>query len=99
MLDQSEIELSSGSANYDAMWQVFIKAQRWMRAGWSTALDDYITRSNFDMTDFIPSTIDAMVWEGVTYGIPFLAESTEMIYRKDKLDEAGLTVSDRPSTN
>ena len=61
-----------------------------MRAGWSTALDDYITRSNFDMTDFIPSTVDAMVYEGVTYGIPFLAESTEMIYRRDKLDEAGI---------
>ena len=42
LLDQSEIELSSGSANYDVMWQVFIKAQRWMRAGWSTALDEYI---------------------------------------------------------
>ena len=90
LLDQSEIELSSGSANYDAMWQVFIKAQRWMRAGWSTALDDYIAGSNFDMTDFIPSTVDAMVYEDVTYGIPFLAESTEMIYRRDKLEEAGL---------
>lgn len=92
LLEQSEIELSSGSSNYDAMWQVFIKAQRWMRAGWSTALDDYIAQSNFDMSDFIPSTIDAMVWEGVTYGIPFLAESTEMIYRRDKLEEAGITV-------
>jgi multiple sugar transport system substrate-binding protein len=92
LLEQSEIELSSGSANYDVMWQVFIKAQRWMRAGWSTALDDYIAKANFDMTDFIPSTIDAMVWEGVTYGIPFLAESTEMIYRLDKLEEAGLEV-------
>jgi ABC-type glycerol-3-phosphate transport system substrate-binding protein len=92
LLEQSEIELSAGSANYDVMWQVFIKAQRWMRAGWSTPLDDYIKAANFDMSDFIPSTIDAMVWEGVTYGIPFLAESTEMIYRRDKLEEAGLEV-------
>ena len=92
LLDQAEIELSSGSSNYDIMWQVFIKAQRWMRAGWSTALDEYITASSFDMTDFIPSTIDAMKWEGATYGIPFLAESTQMIYRKDKLEEAGMAV-------
>jgi len=92
MLEQSEIELSSGSSNYDVLWQVFIKAQRWMRAGWSAALDDYIAASNFDMTDFIQSTIDAMTYQGATYGIPFLAESTQMIYRKDKLDEVGMEI-------
>lgn len=92
LLEQSEIELSSGSDNYDVMIQVFIKAQRWMRAGWSAPLDDYIARDGFNLMDFLPSTRGAMNWEGVQYGIPFLAESTQMAYRKDILDAAGLAV-------
>lgn len=92
LLEQSEIELSSGSANFDVMWQIFIKAQRWMRAGWSTPLDDYVQGSNFDLDDMIQTTIDAMTWEGVLYGIPFLAESTQMIYRADVLEAAGLAI-------
>ena len=92
LLEQSEIELSSGSSNFDVMWQIFIKAQRWMRAGWSTPLDDYVANSGFDLDDMIQTTVDAMTWEGVLYGIPFLAESTQMIYRADKLAEAGLAI-------
>ena len=92
LLDQSEVELSSGSGNYDVMIQVFIKAQRWMRAGWSAPLDDYIAKSGFDINDFLSATTDAMNWEGVQYGIPFLAESTQMIYRYDVLTDKGLAV-------
>ena len=94
LLEQSEIELSSGSDTYDVMIQVFIKAQRWMRAGWSHPLDEYIERDGFALEDFLPSTRGAMNWEGVQYGIPFLAESTQMAYRKDVLDGAGLAVPD-----
>lgn len=92
LLEQSEIELASGGSNYDVMIQIFIKAQRWMRAGWSYPLDEFIADSDYDLEDFIPSTRNAMLWEGVQYGIPFLAESTQMIYRQDKLEEAGLEV-------
>ena len=92
LLEQTEVELSSGSSNYDIMIQIFIKAQRFMRAGWSAPLDDYIAKSGFDLNDFISSTRDSMNWEGVQYGIPFLAESTQMLYRSDKLKEAGLAI-------
>ena len=92
LLEQTEIELSSGSENYDVMIQVFIKAQRWMRAGWSYPLDEFIARDGFELEDFLPSTRGAMNYEGVQYGIPFLAESTQMIYRSDILAEAGLEV-------
>ncbi len=92
LLDQSEIELAAGSDNYDVMIQVFIKAQRWMRAGWSAPLDDFIAQTGFDLDDFLPATTAAMNWEGVQYGIPFLAESTQMLYRADKLDAAGVAI-------
>jgi multiple sugar transport system substrate-binding protein len=92
LLDQSEVELSSASGNYDVMIQVYIKAQRWMRAGWSAPLDDYIKKTNFDIGDFLSATTDALSYKGSQYGIPFLAESTQMLYRADKLQEKGLAV-------
>jgi multiple sugar transport system substrate-binding protein len=94
MLEQAEIELSSGSDAYDVMPQVFIKTQRWMRAGWSTPLDDYIAKSGFDIDDFLAATRGAMTHKDVLYGIPWLAESTQTIYRSDVLSEAGLTPPD-----
>ena len=92
LLEQAEIELASGSDNYDVTIQVFIKAQRWMRAGWSSPLDDFIAQSGYDVDDFLPATTGAMNWEGVQYGIPYLAESTQMLYRADKLADAGVAV-------
>ena len=92
LLEQTEVELSSGSSNYDIMIQIFIKAQRFMRAGWCAPLDDFIAKSGFDLNDFISSTRNSMNWDGVQYGIPFLAESTQMMYRADKLKEANLAV-------
>jgi multiple sugar transport system substrate-binding protein len=72
------------------MQNIFIKAQRWMRAGWETPLDDYIAKSKYDVSDFIPALVSAHNWEGKQYALPYLAESTQMIYRKDVLDGAGL---------
>ncbi len=92
LLDQEEVELSSGSSNYDVMWMIFIKAQRWSRAGWTTPLDDLVAASNYDIDDFLPATVEAMGLNGVLHGIPFFAESTQMIYRSDVLSEAGLAV-------
>lgn len=92
LLEQTEIELSSGSDTYDILIQIFIKAQRFMRAGWSYPLDDFISSDAYDLDDFLGPTRDAMLWEGQQYGVPFLAESTQMIYRADKLEEAGVAV-------
>lgn len=92
LLEQAEVELSSGSSNYDVMNMIFIKAQRWTRAGWCHPLDDYIASSGFDIDDYISATVDAMSWQGSKYGIPFLAESVQMIYRDDVLTDHGLAV-------
>ena len=89
LLDQGEIELSSGGDTYDVMMMVFIKAIRWMRPGWVTNLDPYIERDadEVDLDDLLPATINSFKWEGSYYGIPYLAESTQTMYRTWVLDE------------
>lgn len=90
LLQQVETELAAGSHTYDVFQMIFIKTQRWMRAGWATKLDDYVAKSNFDIDDFLSGTVKAMSYQGGLYGIPYLAESTQMMYRGDKLREVGL---------
>ncbi len=94
MLQQAEVELSSGSSSYDVMENIFIKAQRWMRAGWEAPLDDYIAKSKYDTSDFIPALLSPHSWQGKQYALPYLSECTQMIYRKDVLDSAGLKPPD-----
>ncbi len=89
-LTQIETELSSGSTAYDSVSNIYIKAQRWMRAGWLAPLDDYVSKDKFDIEDFLPALVDAHRLNGQLFGIPFAAESTMMIYRKDKLAEVSL---------
>jgi multiple sugar transport system substrate-binding protein len=91
-LQQIETELSAGSDAYDVVQMIFIKTQRWMRPGWIEPLDDLIARDSYDVADFIPALMDAHRWEGTQYSLPYLAESVQMMYRADKLTEAGLGV-------
>jgi multiple sugar transport system substrate-binding protein len=92
LLTQSQVELQSASGTYDVMTMIYINAVRWMRAGWCTPLDDYVAKSSFDIGDFLSATTNAMSWQGKLYGIPYTAESTQMIYRDDILTAKGVAV-------
>ena len=92
LLTQSQVELSSASGTYDVMTMVYINAIRWMRAGWVSPLDDYVSKSGFDTSDFLSQTTGAMTYQGKLYGIPYTAESTQMTYRADLLAAKNLAV-------
>jgi multiple sugar transport system substrate-binding protein len=89
-LTQIETELSSGSTAYDSVMNIFIKAQRWMRAGWLSPIDDFVARDKVDISDFLPALVDAHKLDNKLYAVPFASEVTLMLYRKDILDGAGL---------
>jgi multiple sugar transport system substrate-binding protein len=94
-LQQGELELSSGSSAYDLQMIIFIKAQSWIQAGWVTPLDTYIANKSItddkllDLSDILPAAIDPFRYKGQLFGIPWLAETTQLIYRRDVLDAAG----------
>jgi multiple sugar transport system substrate-binding protein len=92
ILQQGEVELSSGSSTYDVTINPFVKSVRYMRAGWEAPLDDFIAKEKWPLDDFIPTVLDAHKYKGVQYALPYLVESSQMMYRKDILDAAGLKV-------
>ncbi len=58
-LTQIETELSSGSTAYDSVMNIFIKAQRWIRAGWLVPMDDFhLRKDKFDIDDFCPALVE-----------------------------------------
>lgn len=59
-------------------------------------LDDYISQSSaIDITDYVPSFLQATTFENSVYGLPIRAETTGLFYRTDLFEAAGI---DHPPT-
>ena len=52
-------------------------------------LDDYIAKNNTDLSDIIPSTLEACKYEGKTYALPAGMNLMALFYNKTLLAEAG----------
>jgi sorbitol/mannitol transport system substrate-binding protein len=51
----------------------------------------------YNLDDLIPSVRNALSADGKMYAAPFYAESSFLMYRKDVLRKAGVTMPDRPT--
>lgn len=54
-------------------------------------LDDYITKANYDVSDFIPASLASMKMDGRTYALPCNVNFSALYYNKTLLKEAGYT--------
>lgn len=94
LTDKVMVSLSSGTGEYDVMTideGVLPSANPYLKP-----LQSYIARDKIDLSDFIPSCLDAAAWKGVQYDLPIDSNIQILYYRKDVLDEAG--VKDYPAT-
>lgn len=53
-------------------------------------LDDYVTKSKFDKSAFLPSIMNGMSADGHLYGLPYDVGPWVIFYNKDSFDAAGL---------
>ncbi len=99
-VQRGDMELSSKSGTYNAMHTMFIQIGRWLGAGWTTPLDDFINNAqltdqkNVDVADYLPTAINIMKHGGKIQSLPFMVDWGLIIYRKDILDKAGVTPPD-----
>lgn len=87
-LQRSDLELSGATGAVDAMTLVFAQSGRWIGAGWPEDLSPFIAQSRFDIDDILPGPLAAMRRDDHIYGIPWLADSQLMLYRKDLVPKA-----------
>ena len=66
----------------------------WGKQGWLTELDDL---KNYDYPDLLDPVKKGLSVNGKLYAVPFYAESSFTLYRKDLFEKAGLTMPERPS--
>ena len=96
-----DIELSTKSAAHDVINVTFIYSGRWVGAGWTTPLDEFLndpkkTPDDFDPEDFLPGTLAAFRdANGRPHAIPWIADAQQAgCTRYDLVEKAGLKLPD-----
>ncbi|MEO9298152.1 ABC transporter substrate-binding protein [Devosia alba] len=90
-------DIATNGGQYDVMTIGTYEAPIWARQGWLSPLDGLGADSAYDVDDLLPPIRDGLSYEGKLYAAPFYGESSFIMYRKDLMDEAGLTMPDAPT--
>ena len=89
---------SMGGGEFDVVMISNYETPQWAENGWLVNLSDYIKKTpGYDENDFIPSLRESLSYEGSMYSVPFYGESSFLMYRKDLLDQAGITMPRDPT--
>ncbi len=67
----------------------------WGKHGWLTKLDDL--GDDYDYGDLLAPVKNGLTVDGSLYAVPFYAESSFTLYRKDLFQQAGLTMPEKPT--
>jgi multiple sugar transport system substrate-binding protein len=92
------VELTSGSSSIDVFMSMPAQeGLKYMRAGWLQPLDEMLksptlTSPDYNWTDFLEKTREAMVIEGKLVGVPIQVENTSLMYRKDVFQKYNVKV-------
>ncbi|HEY0854241.1 MAG TPA: sugar ABC transporter substrate-binding protein, partial [Devosia sp.] len=67
----------------------------WAKQNWLLPLDNL--GADYDAADIIPAIAGGLSVDGKLYAAPFYGESSFVMYRKDLMEKAGLTMPDAPT--
>lgn len=87
-------DISTKGGQFDVMTIGMYEAPIWGKRGW---LEELTFSADYDVDDILPAMRNGLSAEGKLYAAPFYGESSMIMYRKDLLDAAGMTMPDNPS--
>lgn len=87
-------DISTKGGQFDVMTIGMYEAPIWGKRGW---LQPLTFSDAYDVDDILPAMRNGLSYEGKMYAAPFYGESSMIMYRKDLLDAAGMTMPDNPS--
>lgn len=87
-------DISTKGGQFDVMTIGMYEAPIWGKRGW---LEELKFSAEYDVDDILPAMRNGLSAEGKLYAAPFYGESSMIMYRKDLLDAAGMTMPDNPS--
>ncbi|MFI2652414.1 MULTISPECIES: ABC transporter substrate-binding protein [Micromonospora] len=91
-------DVASGAGQYDVVTIGAYETPQWGANGWLRDLTpDLKSDSSYDVDDILPPVRDALTHDGKLYAVPFYGESSILMYNKDALAKAGVTMSNNPT--
>nr|WP_245319274.1 sugar ABC transporter substrate-binding protein [Consotaella salsifontis] len=87
-------DIATGGGQYDIMTIGSYEAPIWGKQGWLVPVGDI---EGYDYDDLIPAVRAGLSNDGTLYALPFYAESSFTLYRKDLFEQAGLKMPDQPT--
>jgi sorbitol/mannitol transport system substrate-binding protein len=88
-------DISTKSGAFDILTIGAYETPIWGKAGWLASLDDL--GEGYDYADIFPGVKSGLSANGKLYAVPFYAESSFTLYRKDLFEKAGLTMPEQPT--
>ena len=96
--EQVTKSVGSGAGQYDVVMIGPYEAPQFGANGWLQDLTAMAAKDTaYDVNDLIPSVRGALSNAGKMYAVPFYAESSFVMYRKDLADAAGVKIPDAPT--
>lgn len=88
-------DITTKGGAFDLMTIGMYEAPIWGKNGWLVPMDDL--SEGYDVADILPAMAGGLSYDGTLYAAPFYGESSMVMYRKDLMEKAGLTMPDSPS--
>jgi sorbitol/mannitol transport system substrate-binding protein len=90
-------DIATNGGQYDVMTIGTYEAPIWAKQGWLAPLDGLSADAAYDVDDLLPAIRSGLSLDGKLYAAPFYGESSMVMYRKDLMEKAGLTMPDAPT--
>ena len=87
-------DIATKGGQFDVMTIGMYETPIWGAKDWLVELD---FGSDYDVDDLLPAMRDGLSVGGKLYAAPFYGESSMIMYRKDLVAAAGMSIGDRPS--
>ena len=88
-------DIATGTGAYDVMAIGMYEAPIWGKNGWLTEMNNL--PASYALSDVLTPVRDGLSYQGKLFALPFYAESSMLMYRKDLFDAAGIKLSSSPT--
>ncbi|MEI4484758.1 sugar ABC transporter substrate-binding protein [Frigidibacter sp. MR17.14] len=88
-------DIATGGGQYDVLTIGNYEVPIWAKQNWLVPLKDM--PEGYDADDILPALQKALSVDGTLYAAPFYGESAMIMYRKDLMEKAGLTMPETPT--
>ena len=92
--EQVTLDAGTGGGAYDVFTIGMYEAPIWGQAGWIQPLQ---FGADYDIGDILPAIVGGLSYRGNLYAAPFYGESSMVMYRKDLVEAAGVSIADMDS--